>query len=83
MPIRMTELQAQRAGLIQTTTKPPAGSHEGIVGTYSDEMLDLLIADIGSRNLSNYRDHEVRFLGERAKAARAERRRRRQLKPQA
>lgn len=54
--------------------KNQAGSHEAIVASYSDATLEALINDIGRRNLSNLRDHETRFLAERSKAARAERR---------
>ena len=75
MPIRLTPRQAETIGL-GTAPPPKPGSHEGVVLTYSDLLLAALIDDIGKRNLSNYRDHETRFLGERCKAARAERKRR-------
>lgn len=70
--MKITSAQAIAAGLIQ----PPPGSHEAIVRRYSDRLLEAVIADLGSRNLRNLRDHETRFLAERCKAARAERRRR-------
>jgi hypothetical protein len=48
--------------------------HRRAVAGYSDATLGALIDDLGRRNLSNLRDHETRFLAERSKAARAERR---------
>jgi hypothetical protein len=82
MPIRITAAQAARAGLTTTPEAPPApGTHAAIVRTYSDDLLEDLIADLGKRNLSNQRDHDTRFLADRCSAARAERRRRKTLTP--
>ena len=53
-----------------------AQSHYVTVAAYPDHLLEALIADIGTRNLRNLRDHETRFLADRSKAARAERRER-------
>lgn len=53
-----------------------AQSHLVTVAAYPDHLLEALIADLGSRNLRNLKDHEVRFLADRSKAARAERRKR-------
>lgn len=83
MPIRLTTAQATRAGIMPPTTLPPRtaapGSHAGIAATYSDDLLESIIADLGKRNLSNLRDHETRFLAERSKACRAERRARKEV----
>jgi hypothetical protein len=57
---------------------PASCSHAGIAATYDDELLEAIIADLGKRILSNLRDHETRFLAERLKACRAERRARKE-----
>jgi len=72
----MTRAQATRLGL----TKPTPRSHEGIAASYSDSLLEAVIHDLGKRNLSNLRDHATRFLAERCKACRAERRNRKASK---
>lgn len=80
--MKLTPAQIAKLGgrIAQAAAIPiPPGSHEGVVRTYSDEMLTRLIDDIGKRNLSDLRDHETRWLAERSKAARAERRRRKAL----
>jgi len=51
-------------------------THDEIAALYPSDMLDKIIADLGARNLRDQRDHETRFLAERSKALRAERRRR-------
>lgn len=51
-------------------------THDEIVALYPNDMLDKIIADLGARNLRDQRDHEIRWLAERSKALRAERRRR-------
>lgn len=71
----MNTAQATRLGLI----KPTPRSHEGVAASYSDQTIEAVIGDLGKRNLSNLRDHETRFLAERCKALRAERRNRKQL----
>lgn len=78
MPIRITTTQAAALGI---DAKPKPGSHEAIVRTYSDALLEAVIEGHKHRNLRDYRDHETRWLGDRIKAARAERRRRKQLSP--
>lgn len=47
--------------------------HERAVEDYPDWLLKAIIADIGRRGraLADYRDHEMRWLGGRAKGARA------------
>ncbi len=52
------------------------GSHQAIVRTYSDDLIEDIIADLGRFNLRDLRDHETRWKAERLSAARAERRRR-------
>lgn len=85
MPLRLTTAQAAAAGLIAAPltaqTPPLTGSHAAIVATYSDALLDSIIDDLGTRNLRDFRDHETRWLGERMKACRAERRARKGGKP--
>tara|TARA_R110001606_G_scaffold18114_2_gene68823 strand:+ start:1028 stop:1201 length:174 start_codon:yes stop_codon:yes gene_type:complete len=51
-------------------------THDEIVALYPNDMLDKIIADLGARNLREQRDHGIRFLAERSKALRAERRHR-------
>ena len=84
MPLRFTTAQATRAGIMPPTTLPPRqaapGSHAGISATYSDELLESIIADLGQRNLRDLRDGETRWLAERMKACRAERRARKEAK---
>lgn len=75
--MKMTSAQAARMGLIE----PPPGSHDAIVRTFPDWLLEAVIGDLGRRNLRDYRNHETRWLGERASAARAERRRRKGGRP--
>lgn len=55
--------------------------HAATVATYSDALLDALLADCGRRNLRDYRDHETRWLAARSSAARAERKRRKTAGP--
>ena len=50
--------------------------HCQILESYSDELLEAIIADLGKQNLSNYRDHETRWKAERLTAARQERKNR-------
>lgn len=66
-----------KAGIL--TAPPKRGSHEAIVATYSDDLLEVVIADLGRRNLRDYRDHETRFCAERLSASRTERKLRRML----
>lgn len=73
--MHITSTQAAALGLI-APVKPAPGSHDAVVIQYPCWMLDAVIADAGTRNLRDYRDHETRWLAERCKAARAERRRR-------
>ena len=47
-------------------------THAEILALYEDWTLEKLIADLRSKNLRDYRDHETRHLAERAKAATAE-----------
>ena len=54
------------------------GSHQAIVKTYSDQLIEDIIADLGRFNLRDLRDHETRWKAERLSACRAERRRRKQ-----
>lgn len=68
-------ITAKQAEALGIATPPPArGSHEAIVRTYSDDLLEDIITDLGRRNLRDFRDHATRWMGERLKAARAERR---------
>lgn len=68
----MTTKQAVAAGLIP----PPPGSDEAVVRRYPDALVQAVIDDLGGRNLRDLRDHETRWLADRCKAARGERRRR-------
>jgi len=49
---------------------------EQIVAHYPTALLEQILADIGQRNLRDYRDNETRWLAERASAVRKELRRR-------
>lgn len=72
MQIKLTPAQAAKLG-IRPAAAPAPGSHEGIVAAYSDQMIQLVIDDLGARNLRDQRDHEVRWCAERCSAARHER----------
>ena len=47
-------------------------THSEIVALYENWTLKKLIADLRTRNLRDYREHETRHLAERVKAASAE-----------
>lgn len=86
---RVTDYRPTGAGSFPTTGAPPArpgaaacpdqGTHEAVVVTYSDALLEAVIQDLGRRNLRDQSDHEIRWSAQRLSAARAERRRRRGL----
>jgi hypothetical protein len=46
------------------------------VGAYPDALIQSSIDDLGGRNLSNIRDHEIRWMADRSKALRQVRRER-------
>ena len=54
-------------------------SHAKIIAAYPDHLVSAIIADLGGRNLRDYKDPAVRWCGERVKAARAEAKRRKGL----
>ena len=53
-------------------------THEITARSYPDTLIEAIIADLGKRNLSNLRDHATRWMADRCKALRAERRTRKQ-----
>jgi hypothetical protein len=53
-------------------------THARTVAQYSDNLLEAVIEDLSHRNLRNFRNHDVRWMGERSTAARAERRKRKE-----
>lgn len=71
---------AMAAATVQELPIKP-GSHQAIVASYSDELIEAVIADISRYNLRDLRDHETRWKAERLSAARAERRRRKPTPP--
>jgi hypothetical protein len=69
-----TAVSAGAPGASAATAAPAASSHEGIAATYSDTVLEGIIADASRRNLRDYSDHETRWWAARSSACRAERR---------
>lgn len=49
-------------------------SHTVTAKSYPDTLLEAVIRDLEKRNLRNLRDHATRWMAERSKALRAERR---------
>lgn len=70
------KLATAMAAVTITELPMKPGSHQAIVKTYSDDLIEDLIADLSRFNLRDLRDHETRWKAERLSAARAERRRR-------
>lgn len=54
-------------------------THDRAIASYTDDMLDAVIADLGRQNLRDYGNHETRWLAERSSACRALRRERKAL----
>jgi hypothetical protein len=51
-------------------------THADAVAILSDSTIEAALQDLGKRNLSKQQDHETRWLADRSKALRAERRKR-------
>lgn len=75
--MKLTAAEAAKLGILPAQSLRP-GSHEAIVASYSDAMLESVIEDLGKRNLRDQKDHEVRWAAARLSACRHERARRKQ-----